>query len=142
MIQAKNGDKVQVHYTGKLDDGSIFDSSVDRDPLGFTIGSGQVIPGFESAVIGMALGQSKTIRIGADDAYGPYQDELVISVERSEFPDHMKPEIGQQFQMVQGNEEKIIVTVTDLTESSVTLDANHPLAGEDLTFDIELVKIS
>lgn len=142
MIQAKNGDKVQVHYTGKLDDGTIFDSSETHEPLGFTIGAAQVIPGFEHAVIGMELGQSKTVRIAADEAYGPYQEEMIIQVARSEFPEDMQVEIGQQFHMIHENDEKIIVTVKELTESSVTLDANHPLAGEDLTFDIELVKIN
>jgi len=141
MAQAKYGDTVKVHYTGKLEDGTVFDTSLDRDPLQFTIGEGQLIPGFEEAVVGMNLGESKTTTIPADKAYGPHREEMVLVVDRNRFPVYLKPEIGQQLQILQADGEAIIVTVTDVSESSVTLDANHPLAGKDLTFDIQLMEI-
>ena len=141
MAQAKDSDTVRVHYMGKLDDGSVFDTSRDSDPLEFTIGTGKIITGFEHAVIGMNTGESKTVKITSDEAYGPYQKEMVAVVEREQFPDHLNPEVGQQLQIPQENGRKLIVQVTEVSESSVTLDANHPLAGKDLTFDIELVEI-
>lgn len=141
MAQAKRGDTVRVHYTGKLDDGTVFDTSLNRDPLQFTIGEGDVIPGFEEAVIGMNPGETKTARVPADDAYGPHREEMVLVVERDQFPTYLHPKVGQQLQIRQGDGEPIVVMVTDVTESSVTLDANHPLAGKDLTFDIQLLEI-
>ncbi len=141
MAQAKNGDKVKVHYTGKLDDGTVFDSSVDREPLEFTIGGGQVISGFEEAIVGMETGETKTANIPAEKAYGPHHNEMVVPVNRQEFPDHIQPEIGQQLQMRRSDGRSIIVTVTEVSETTVTLDANHPLAGRNLTFDIELVEV-
>jgi peptidylprolyl isomerase len=141
MAQAQNGDTVKVHYTGKLSDDTVFDSSESRDPLEFTIGSGQIIPGFEQAVIGMQPGESKTATIPADQAYGPYQEDLLIEVERSQFPADVTPEVGQQFQIRQADGQATVVTVADVSGPQVTLDANHPLAGQDLTFDIELVEI-
>jgi peptidylprolyl isomerase len=142
MREAKYGDTVKVHYTGKLEDGTVFDSSIDCDPLQFTIGEGQVIPGFEQAVVGMNLGESKTVTIPMDKAYGPYREEMVAVVERNKFPEHMQLEGGQQLQIRQDDGQIIFVLVIDVSESSVTLDANHPLAGEDLTFDIQLIEIS
>ena len=139
--KAKSGDTVRVHYTGKLDDGTVFDSSVGREPLQFTIGEGQVIAGFEQAAIGMSPDESKTVKIIVDEAYGPYREELVLEVDRSEVPADLNLELGAQLQMRQEDGSVITVVVTDLSESSVTLDANHPLAGEDLTFDIQLVEI-
>ncbi len=139
--QAEDGDTVKVHYTGKLEDGTVFDTSIGGDPLQFTIGDGQLIPGFEQAVVGMRPGESKTVKIPADDAYGPYHEELVIVIDRDQFPEDLQPEIGQQLQIRQADGQIIPVTVIDVSESSVTLDANHPLAGKDLTFDIELVEI-
>ena len=141
MIKAKDGDTVKVHYTGKLDDGSVFDSSVDREPLQFTIGESQVITGFEQAVIGMEIDESKTVKIPADEAYGPYNEELVQVIERGEFPPELKLEVGKKLQMRQADGQVIVVTITDISESSVTVDANHPLGGEDLTFEIQLVEI-
>jgi FKBP-type peptidyl-prolyl cis-trans isomerase 2 len=132
---------VKVHYTGKFEDGTVFDSSEQREPLEFTIGENQVIPGFEQAVMGMNPGESKTVTIPADEAYGPYRPEMVISVHRDEFPDNLAPEIGQRLQVRQANGQVIIVTVTDIEDEQVKLDANHPLAGRDLTFDIQLVDI-
>jgi FKBP-type peptidyl-prolyl cis-trans isomerase 2 len=137
---ADAGDTVQVHYTGKLEDGSVFDSSRGRDPLEFTLGSGHVIEGFDSAVAGMAPGEEKTVTIPADNAYGGRRDELVFEVERSQLPDTIEPEVGQQLQMSQ-NGQVAIVTIADVTADGVKLDANHPLAGRDLTFELELVEV-
>jgi len=141
MAGAKNGDTVKVHYTGKLEDGTVFDTSVERDPLQFTIGQGQVIPGFEQAVVGMNPGESKTSKIPADKAYGPHRKEMILVVDRNQIPVELKPKVGQQLQSRQAEGRTIRVTVTDVSESSVTLDANHPLAGKDLTFDIQLVEV-
>jgi peptidylprolyl isomerase len=141
MAQAKSGDKVKVHYTGKLKDGTVFDSSADREPLEFTIGEGQIIPGFEQAVVGMNPGDSKVATIPVDEAYGPRRDEMMINVDKGQFPDHITPEVGQKLQMQRSDGRMIMVTVTDISEENVTLDANHPLAGQDLTFDIKLVEI-
>ncbi len=141
MAEAKQGDKVHIHYTGKLADGTVFDSSTDRDPLSFTLGEGQVIPGFEDAVSGMTEGDNKTATIPSDRAYGPRRDELVLTVPREQLPDDMEPEVGQQLRMQTADGQTFVVTVTDTDDSSLEVDANHPLAGRDLTFDIELVRI-
>ncbi len=141
MPQVKNGDTIKIHYTGKLDDGTTFDSSIDTDPLEFTVGEHEVIPGMEDAVIGMEPGDEKTITIPSDEAYGPYHEEMVVTVDRKEFPEEMEIEVDQQLSVMLEDEQSIIVTVTDITDDAVTLDANHPLAGEDLTFDIQLVEI-
>ncbi|MFO0793058.1 MAG: peptidylprolyl isomerase [Candidatus Brocadiaceae bacterium] len=139
MAQAKHGDIVKVHYTGKLDDGTIFDSSQDREPLEFTIGGGEIIPGFEHAVIGMKSGELKTIKILADEAYGQYREEMIMVVDRNGFPNDLKLGLGLQLQMRHESGQIVPVTVIDISDSDVTLDANHPLAGENLTFDITLV---
>jgi peptidylprolyl isomerase len=141
MTQAKDGDNVKVHYTGKLDDGTVFDSSVEREPLEFSLGSGNVIPGFEEAIVGMAPGESKTTQIPPDQAYGPTREELVITVEKEQIPTDLSVEVGQQLQISQNNGQVIPVVVTDVSDSKVTLDANHPLAGQQLTFEIELVEV-
>jgi len=141
MPEAKTGDTVKVHYTGRLEDGEVFDSSVGTDPLEFTIGQGSIIPGFEQAVLGMAPGESKTETIEAGEAYGPRVDEMVQTIERSNIPSEIDLEIGQQLQVRQPGGPPMILTVAELTEQDVTLDGNHPLAGHDLTFDIELVDI-
>ena len=141
MTQAQAGSQVKVHYTGRLDSGQVFDSSADREPLEFTMGQGQLIPGFESAVTGMQVGDKKTVTIAADEAYGPRQDELLFSVERAQLPDHIQPEVGQRLQVNQEGQ-TAVVTVTELTDSTITLDANHPLAGENLTFDLEVVEVA
>lgn len=140
-MQAKVGDTVKVHYTGRLDDGTVFDSSVDKNPLEFTIGSGNVIPGFEQAVVGMTPGEQKTETILTDNAYGPYVEEMVIVVDRAQMPSEMEPEVGQQLQIQHEMGQIIPVIITDVTGASVTLDANHPLAGEDLIFEIQLMEI-
>lgn len=141
MTQAKDGDKVKVHYTGKLDDGTVFDSSIGREPLEFTLGEGQIIPGFEAGVNGMNAGESKTVTIPSTQAYGPHFDEMVIKVPRDQFPSDMDLEVGEQLQMRHESGQIVVVTVVDVDDSQVTLDANHPLAGKDLTFNIELLEV-
>lgn len=140
-MTAKNGDTVKVHYTGKLEDGTVFDSSEGREPLEFTVGEHEVIPGFEEAIVGMNQSESKTVKVPADAAYGPRIEEMVLKVERSRLPQDFEPQVGQQLQMRRSDGRTIIVTVNGVSESDVTLDANHPLAGKDLIFDIELVEI-
>jgi peptidylprolyl isomerase len=140
MQSAQSGDTVRVHYTGKLDDGSVFDSSNGRDPLQFEVGSGQVIPGFDRAVTGMVPGQERSVTIEASDAYGDRRDDLVLVVERAHLPPDLAPEVGQQLQLSQEGR-AFAVTVADVTPDAITLDANHPLAGETLTFDLHLVGI-
>lgn len=142
MAQAKNGDTVKVHYTGKLDDGTEFDSSNGNSPLEFTLGEGELIPGFEEAVVGMSPGESKTVRIASDQAYGPHQEEMVLVVERDQFPPHITPHLGQQLELRHPDGQAVSVTVTEVSPTGITLDANHPLAGQDLIFDIELVEIA
>ncbi len=142
MARAKHGDTVKVHYTGKLEDGTVFDTSTKRRPLEFTIGEGRIIRGFEQAVVGMKPGESKTTKVPVNNAYGPHREDLVMVVDRRKFPAHLKPELGRQLQVTQANGRTRRVKVVDVSESSVTLDANHPLAGEDLTFDIQLVEIA
>jgi peptidylprolyl isomerase len=172
MAQAKSGDTVRVHYTGTLEDGSIFDSSEEREgacgdgcgdgcadhgndcsdhdcgcserasgPLEFVIGEGNLIAKFEEAVIGLEPGQGVTVKIQADDAYGQRSDQLVAVVERSEIPDHINPAVGDRMEVVTQDGSGMPVMVTEVTDTTITLDANHPLAGMDLTFDIRLVEI-
>ncbi|KAF5075883.1 FKBP-type peptidyl-prolyl cis-trans isomerase [Methanoculleus horonobensis] len=141
MAQAKEGDTVKVHYTGKLEDGTVFDTSEERTPIEFTIGSGQIIPGFERAVVGMEPGETKTMRVPPEEAYGPHREEMTITVDRGQFPEEINPEPGQQLQVQQPDGQAAVVVVSDVSESTVTLDANHPLAGQPLTFEIELVDI-
>ncbi len=141
MDFARLGDTVHVHYTGRLDDDTVFDSSTDAAPLSFEIGSGQVIQGFEEALVGMSPGETKTVTIAAENAYGSYSDDQVIDVDRSMFPPDLNPEVGQQLQVEQAPGEAVVVFVTDVGEETVRLDANHPLAGQDLTFDLTLVSV-
>jgi peptidylprolyl isomerase len=149
MAQAKKGDMVKVHYTGKLDDGSVFDSSECADddcgcssgPLEFTIGEGQVIPGFEQAVEGMNIGESKTVHIPVDQAYGERIEEMVAQVPRGDLPPDMEPEVGHQLEVTQEDGNVFQVLITEVTEAGITIDANHPLAGQNLNFDIRLVEI-
>ncbi|MCP4570233.1 MAG: peptidylprolyl isomerase [FCB group bacterium] len=142
MSQAKNGDSVKVHYTGKLEDGTVFDSSKDRQPLEFKLGAGNVIPGFDSGITGMAIGDSKTVTIPPDQAYGEVRKDLLVEVDKGEFPKDIKPEIGQELQVQQPDGTPVSVTIVDVQDEKVTLDANHPLAGKTLIFDIELVEIA
>lgn len=138
MAQATAGDTVKVDYTGRFEDGTVFDSSENREPLEFTIGEGQVIPGFEQGVEGMAPGEEKTIAISADDAYGPHFEELVMVVDRCEFPPEMELSVGDVLQLRQPDGGVALARVTDLDDSNATIDANHPLAGKDLIFDVKL----
>lgn len=142
MTQAKSGDTVRIHYTGTLADGSVFDSSEGRDPLEFQLGSGQVIPGFDTGVTGMEVGEKKTIHIPCADAYGEVNPQAMQAVPRADIPDHIPLDLGTQLQMQAPNGQVVMVTVAEVTDETVTLDANHPLAGKDLTFALELVEIA
>ncbi|HWR68143.1 MAG TPA: peptidylprolyl isomerase [Desulfomonilia bacterium] len=138
---AKPGDRVKVHYRGRLDDGFEFDSSVGGEPLVFVIGSGEVISGFEEGAKGMAVGELRTVTIDPEGAYGLHRHELVVEMPWEYFPEDIVPEVGTQLKLVDENGEEVLVVVIDVGEDSVTLDANHPLAGKTLTFDIELLEI-
>jgi peptidylprolyl isomerase len=142
MSQAKSGDTVKIHYTGTLDDGTEFDSSAGRDPLEFSLGSGQVIAGFDNAVEGMAVGDSKTVTLPPDEAYGDRHEKLLQEVPRTSLPDDMKPEVGMALQTQSPEGQVMNLVIADVTEDSITVDANHPLAGQALTFAIELVEIA
>lgn len=142
MTQAKSGDTVRIHYTGTLTDGSVFDSSEGRDPLEFQLGSGQVIPGFDNGVTGMTIGEKKSITIPCAEAYGDVNPQAMQEVPRADIPDHIPLELGTQLQVQAGNGQAMMVTVAQVTDETVTLDANHPLAGKDLTFALELVEIA
>ena len=137
----KDGDTVRVHYTGKLNDDTVFDSSLDREPLEFTVGGDMVIPGFQNAVRGMEVGQAKTVTMPPEDAYGPRFDEMVLVLDRKQFPPEIDPTVGQHLQMQQENGREFIARITDVSEATITVDANHPLAGKELTFEINLVEI-
>ncbi len=141
MSQVKQGDTISVHYTGKLADGTIFDSSYGRAPIQFTLGQGKLIAGFEKAVIGMKTGEKKTAIIPVLEAYGPRHDKAVVEMERKNLPQNLIPQVGQRLELTQDDESTVLVTVTAVTEAAITVDANHPLAGKDLTFEIELVSI-
>ncbi len=141
MTQAQQGNTVRVHYTGRLDDGSVFDSSEGGEPLEFTIGQGQMIPGFEQGVVGMELGESRTVIIAANQAYGVYQPQGVIEVDRSEIPPTIQLEVGLQLQATGPDGRPAQLTVIELSEDKVKMDGNHPLAGKDLTFEIEVIGI-
>ncbi len=142
MQQVKDGDTVKVHYHGKLRSGETFDSSEGREPLEFTVGSGQVIKGFDDGVRGMNVGDKKTVEIASGDAYGAKEDDRVIEFPKTQFPPDMKPEVGMQLMMNDGQGQQLPVVITEVKEDTVTLDANHPLAGQDLIFDIELVEMA
>jgi FKBP-type peptidyl-prolyl cis-trans isomerase 2 len=139
--KAKQGDTVHVHYTGRFEDGTVFDTSEGRSPLEFTLGSGQVIPGFERAVEGLAEGDETVAEIPPEEAYGPGSEQLVMEVERSRFPEGVSPAVGQQFTMTTEDGQQVPVTVTSAETDRVEIDANHPLAGRQLNFHLELVKI-
>lgn len=142
MSQAEKGSNVKVHYTGTLTDQTIFDSSREREPLGFTVGAGQMIPGFDAAVVGMKVGESKKVTIPADQAYGPKSEEAMVKVPKAQLPQGMEPEIGMQLEAKQQDGRSQILVVAEVLEEDVVLDANHPLAGKDLIFDIEMVEVS
>ena len=142
MTKAKVGDTVKIHYTGKLKDGTVFDSSREREPLQFNIGSGQVIPGFEEAVTGMTPGEKKTAQIPCDKAYGERNPSMVMVVDRKHVPAELNPEVGQRLELGSPSGELLAVTVIEVNDKNITLDANPPLSGEDLTFELELVEIA
>ena len=141
MSTAKQGDTVKIHYTGKLDDGTVFDSSEGRDPLSFTIGEGEVNPGFERAAEGMQVGETKETRLDVGDAYGERRDDLMLDVPREQLPEDLEVDVGTPLQLQQPDGTAVPVTVAKLDEEQVTLDANHPLAGQPLTFEIQLVGV-
>jgi peptidylprolyl isomerase len=141
MQQVKSGDTVRVHYHGKLNDGSTFDSSEGRDPLEFTVGSGQVIKGFDEAMLNMQPGEKKTVNIPVEQAYGKRNDDMMMEYPKSEFPADMKPEVGMELHMSDNMGNVFPVVIEAVNDETVILDANHPLAGKDLTFDLELVSI-
>jgi peptidylprolyl isomerase len=142
MPTAKQGDNVQIHYTGTLDDGTVFDSSEGREPLNITLGQGEVIPGFEQAALGMEVGETKQARLEVDEAYGERRDDLLLEVPREQLPDGLEVEVGTPLQLQQPDGRAVPVTVSALDEQQVTLDANHPLAGQPLTFEMTLVDIA
>ena len=141
MAQAKSGDTVRIHYTGTLDDGTQFDSSTGRDPLEFALGGGQVIPGFDNAVDGMSVGDSKTVTVPPGEAYGERHEQLVQQVPRSALPEDIEPAVGMQLQSQSPDGQIMNLVVVQVEDESITLDANHPLSGQALTFAIELVEI-
>jgi peptidylprolyl isomerase len=141
MSQAKSGDIVHVHYTGRLEDESEFDSSQGRDPLSFQLGTGQVVPGFDKAVSGMAVGEKKTVKLTSDEAYGPRVEQLVFTAPRKNLPPGYAPAVGEMMCLESKDGRQLDVVVTHADEENVRMDGNHPLAGKDLTFDIELVEI-
>lgn len=141
MTQAKNGDTVRVNYTGRLSDGTVFDSTDNREPLQFKLGEDRLITGFEEAVMGMAPGESKTVELPPEEAYGQRRDEMVVEIDRGNIPAEMDPKVGQRLQLQRRDGQPVEATVTQVTASNVTVDANHPLAGCRLTFDIELLGV-
>jgi len=141
MAQAKSGDKVQVHYTGTLNNGQVFDSSKGRAPLEFTLGTGMVIAGFDAAVTGLAPGETVTKTIPMAEAYGEYNSEMVADIEKEKIPADFELEVGQRLEMQVPNGDAMAVTITDIKGETITLDGNHPLAGQDLTFELELISI-
>ncbi|MEQ8908802.1 MAG: peptidylprolyl isomerase [Vicingaceae bacterium] len=141
MSKAVKGNNVKVHYTGKLTDETVFDSSREREPLEFTLGAGQMIQGFDEAVEGMTVGDSKQVTIPMDKAYGPKKDEAMVTVSKTQLPDEMEPQVGMQLEASQPDGRKQLLVIADVKEEEVVLDANHPLAGKDLVFDIELVEV-
>ena len=142
MAQVKSGDKIKVHYHGKLTSGETFDSSAGREPLEFEVGSGMVIKGFDDGVTGMTVGEKKTVNIPFDDAYGERNPDMIIEMPKDRFPKDMEIELGMSLGMSDENRQQFQVTIVEIKEDVVLLDANHPLAGEDLIFDLELVEIA
>jgi peptidylprolyl isomerase len=141
MPHPRTGDTIAVHYTGRLDDGRVFDSSKERAPLEMAVGEKQVIPAFEAAVTQMEPGEARTVTVPAEEAYGPHRPELMVAVDRAEFPEHIQPAVGQKLQVQRKDGMVTEVRVAEVSDDEVTLDANHPLAGQNLTFDLELVEI-
>jgi peptidylprolyl isomerase len=141
MAQAQFGNSVKVNYTVRLEDGTVFDSTENHEPFTFTIGLGATIPGFEKEIMGMSTGDSKTVQVSVEDAYGPYYKELIKEVDRTQFPADFKFEVGQRLDLPGGNGQSALVTVLAVSEKTIILDTNHPLAGKELTIDIELLEV-
>jgi len=141
LSKVKDGNTVKVHYTGTLKDGSVFDTSAEREPLEFKLGEGQLIPGFEKAVIGMEEGESTKIDIPVEEAYGEAREDLIINVPKDQLPEDVEPEVGMQLQVNQPDGQPVPVRIAEITDEELKLDANHPLAGKDLSFEIEVVEI-
>ncbi|NYT01852.1 MAG: peptidylprolyl isomerase [Methanosarcinales archaeon] len=141
MEQAKNGDVVKVHYTGKFEDGLVFDTSEGREPLQFKIGENTIIPGFEQSIVGMNAGEVKTVKLASEDAYGPHREELVMKVPQEKVPPEMNPKMGDMLQVQLSSGQVSYALVTSVSEEGIVLDVNHPLAGRDLVFDIKLLEI-
>lgn len=140
-MAAEAGNKVKVHYTGTFDDGDVFDSSRSAQPLEFELGAGQVIPGFDQAIHGMAVGETKQVRIPEADAYGPYNPEMMFTTDQSQFAEGVTPQVGQQFQAETPDGQPMMLVVKEVNEEGIVMDANHPMAGKDLNFDLELIEI-
>lgn len=141
MTAVATGSKIKVHYTGTFDDGEVFDSSRQAQPFEFEVGSGQVIPGFDNAVVGMAAGETKQVRLPEEEAYGPYNEDMVFDADPSQFEEGLSPEVGQQFQTQMQDGTPLLLTVKAVSEGKITLDANHPMAGKALNFDLEVIEI-
>ncbi len=141
MSTVANGSKVKIHYTGTFENGEVFDSSRDAEPLEFEVGTGQVIPGFDNAVVGMKVGETKSVRLLETEAYGPYNEEMVFDADPDQFEEGLLPEVGQQFQTQLEDETPLLLTVKSVDDGKVVLDANHPMAGKVLNFDLEVVEI-
>jgi len=141
MVQAKAGDSVKINFKGKLEDGSVFANTAESEPLEFKLGEGKIIPGIEDAVKGMNVGESKSVKVPPEQAYGQRREELVEEVGRDKFPKDVEPKVGQKFEIPQQQGQPMVVTVIDVSELAVKLDGNHPLAGKDLTFDLELLDV-
>ncbi len=141
MSQARNGDTVKVHFTGKLENGEVFVKSEEDQPVDLTLGIGELIPGVERAIVGMGVGEKKTITVPPEEAYGPKREDLMVEIDKSKLPEHVTPTIGKSLRIPQSDGDDINVIISDMTENKVTLDANHPLAGSTLFFDLELVGI-
>jgi len=142
MSQVKNGNTVKIHFTGKLENGEVFDTSLAREPMEFQVGNGDVMPGLEEGIVGMAVGDTKTIEILPEQGFGDKLEDLVVEVMKGVLPESVTPEVGQQLQVSKAEGEVIVVTIVDMSDDTVTLDANHPLSGHTLFFDVELVEIA
>ncbi len=142
MSQAEEGKTIKLHYTGKLDDGTVFDSSLEREPLEVKLGTNSVIPGFEKGLLGMTVGEKKTIEVPFDQAYGERTEELIVDVAKTHFPEDSEPQVGQKLAMTLTDGNVAHVTVVEVGEEAVKLDANHPLAGKNLTFEVELLEVA
>jgi len=141
MGQAKNGNKVKLHFTGKLDDGTVFASSADSEPIEFTLGQHEILPGLEEAVEGMAIGESRTVKIPSEQAYGQRREDLTQEIPKEHLPADLAPEVGQQLRIDRPDGEPVVVSVAAVSDATITIDGNHPLAGQDLTFELEMVEI-